>query len=219
MNTYANDTQGIEKTNFVEMYKIAEEVLENIKTGMALVETLDFDGVRAGVDFVGALNKFEDSMKYVGFNSFSNEVSEKSIINIASRMIFLMAVRMEKRKCVDANMKKLCNTLAFVEGIRAILKDLVELASSKDREYGASWCKRGGVGAWFTSCRKFDRLITQIENKDWNVWEISDDINTTEALEETLMDGVNYLLLIIEKRRVIQKNEWMQETLAHSQFN
>lgn len=74
----------------------------------------------------------------------------------------------------------------------------------KDAEYGASWCKRGGVGAFFTVWRKADRLEEQLRMRDFNLFDVSDDPNSTESLDETIRDFANYLYLVLEKRQAIR---------------
>lgn len=50
---------------------------------------------------------------------------------------------------------------AEVEDVKQLLE--------KDAQYGGSWCKRGGVGAFMMACRKMDRLDNQL-NKHGRSW-------------------------------------------------
>lgn len=218
MNNYASDTQGLPKTDFGEMLKVAH-IVGNQVNDIVMSSSTRFSGVQNGNSFVEQMNSLEEIVKAHDFNVFSLEISDEKFIDTAAKMMFLVQARSLIRKDSDADVAELSRIPSFMPTVRDKLSDLVALAKRKDGEYGASWCKRGGIGAWFTSCRKFDRLITQIGHKDMNIWDVSDDINSTEALEETLVDGVNYMLLIIEKRRAIQKHDWLTEATALSQLN
>lgn len=79
--------------------------------------------------------------------------------------------------------------------------DTLAMCRKKDAEYGASWCKRGGVGAFFTIWRKADRLEEQLRMRGFNMLDVTDDPNSTESLDETIRDFANYLYLVLEKRK------------------
>jgi hypothetical protein len=48
--------------------------------------------------------------------------------------------------------------LGYINRIMDIAHDDIRILKRKDAEYGGSWCKRGGVGAFMMLCRKWDRL-------------------------------------------------------------
>jgi hypothetical protein len=81
---------------------------------------------------------------------------------------------------------------------------LLNTLIKKDGEYGASWCLRGGVGAFFTVWRKADRLLNQLEKREFNMFDCQDDPTNTESLDETIADFANYLMLVLEKRQAIR---------------
>jgi hypothetical protein len=87
------------------------------------------------------------------------------------------------------------------EAIREAMNDLVDLGIRKDREYGASWCRRGGVGAFFTVWRKIDRLDEQAKRRGYDLFNVDEDEDSTESLDETLKDAVFYFALVLEKRK------------------
>lgn len=84
-------------------------------------------------------------------------------------------------------------------GHDAYIQRCVETAIEKDRSYGSSWCRRGGIGAWFTIVRKFDRLTGQIEQ--------GIKPSDGEEMTDTLIDAVNYCLLVMEKRYAIRNTK------------
>lgn len=91
--------------------------------------------------------------------------------------------------------------------MQKIQDDTLAMCRKKDGEYGASWCKRGGVGAFFTVWRKADRLEEQLRKVDFNMFDVSDDVNSTESLDETMRDFANYLYLVLEKRKAIRDRD------------
>jgi|GEM_PF-6506728 len=91
--------------------------------------------------------------------------------------------------------------------MQAIQDQTLEMCRKKDAEYGASWCRRGGVGAFFTVWRKADRLEEQLKKVEFNMFDVSDDPNSTESLDETMRDFANYLYLVIEKRKAIRERD------------
>ncbi len=89
--------------------------------------------------------------------------------------------------------------------IRTKASDLVDLLIKKNSEYGASWRRRGGVGAFFTIWRKADRLEAQLKSRGYNLFDVTDDPTSTESLDETLIDFWCYLGLVIESRQRIRE--------------
>ena len=81
----------------------------------------------------------------------------------------------------------------------------IELLRKKDSEYGASWCRRGGVGAFFTVWRKVDRLEEQLKRVQFNILDVNQDPASTESLDETMKDLMLYLALVLEKREAIRR--------------
>ncbi len=53
--------------------------------------------------------------------------------------------------------KELCEKL-----MKEVIEDDLKVIEIKDKEYGSSWKKRGGQGAFMMLARKFDRMETQI---------------------------------------------------------
>lgn len=86
------------------------------------------------------------------------------------------------------------------DSIREIFDQLVAVGIKKDSEYGASWCRRLGPGAFFTIWRKIDRLEAQCELRKYDVFNVDEDPDSTESLDETLRDAIFYFALLLEKR-------------------
>lgn len=95
------------------------------------------------------------------------------------------------------------------EGMRDLAVQNVNVCIDKDKDYGASWKKRGGPGAYMVMARKMDRIEEQARKRAWDIFQV-DDGKTTESLDDTIMDLINYLLLIQETRNQVKGIRSMQ---------
>jgi hypothetical protein len=66
----------------------------------------------------------------------------------------------------------------------------------KEREYGSSWKKRGGVGAFFVSIRKVDRIEEQVKKFGWDIFAAAKADSRPEGILDDIGDLRRYLLLI-----------------------
>ena len=66
----------------------------------------------------------------------------------------------------------------------------------KDAEYGGSWCKRGGIGAFMMMARKWDRVVTQVERCDGDILRALDD-KRDEGILDDFGDLRRYVILIV----------------------
>lgn len=48
--------------------------------------------------------------------------------------------------------------MSYIDHIEGIAANDAKVLRAKDREYGGSWLKRGGIGAFMMLARKWDRL-------------------------------------------------------------
>lgn len=79
-------------------------------------------------------------------------------------------------------------------------QDLVNL-ESKERTYGSSWKRRGGVGAFMMAARKWDRLEGMLQRLSWDVFgAIASQSGERQGTDGTVLAEVRdlrrYLLLI-----------------------
>lgn len=83
--------------------------------------------------------------------------------------------------------------------LRNVALAIVELVLEKDKEYGASWKRRGGVGAAMNMLRKFDRIEEQLRPNGYDVFAALAKTTgqTTEDIRDTLRDAVGYALLTL----------------------
>jgi hypothetical protein len=210
MNEYATDTEGIPKTDFVKMLSIAKSMVSAGVITPDIAEcALRRNGAEAGTFLFEECAALESIVKSADFNVFKEDGQVGTQIErMVGVLTYIYQARLQVRELGDSHPELFPKALEVSEDYAyGLVSVLVNVASQKDKEYGASWCKRGGIGAWFTTVRKFDRIATQLKQLNFNLWDVSYDVAETESLEETLKDGINYLLLVAEKRAAIQV-EW-----------
>jgi hypothetical protein len=210
-NDYASNTTGLPKTDFVYMKEMAHEIVDRRFNNRSIqMRVLTGPGTEVGGVMLMVCQQLEEMLASVNYNAFNDPYPKSELTRWLEDMIvslstvYLMRARVRGLDIGLEDVTILYEQVANAsEDMKALLSSLVDLAESKDREYGASWCKRGGIGAWFTTVRKFDRLVTQLKQKGNDIWNVSEPVSSTESLEETIKDGINYLMLILEKRKVI----------------
>lgn len=77
----------------------------------------------------------------------------------------------------------------------AAAPDDVAQLRAKDREYGGSWRRRGGPGAFFVTCRKWDRVAHQLTTHGGELAAALDADRRAEGILDDLGDLRRYLLL------------------------
>lgn len=102
----------------------------------------------------------------------------------------------------------------FQTTLQQIANNDVQTLVKKDAEYGSSWKRRGGIGAFMMLARKWDRLEQQVQapNLDQK-YDIFDAIEHNdpadgESVLETIRDLRRYLLLVeseIELRNQVDR--------------
>lgn len=66
-----------------------------------------------------------------------------------------------------------------------------------DESYGSSWKKRGGVGAYMMSCRKFDRIETALSTKyNYDIFRAIVEDKRPNGIIDDIRDLRRYLMLI-----------------------
>lgn len=83
--------------------------------------------------------------------------------------------------------------------VQAIANEDVQTLITKDAEYGSSWRKRGGVGAFMMLARKWDRIETQCKKHNWDIFEAgAEGLSKVDGALDDLADLRAYLLLVEE---------------------
>lgn len=83
---------------------------------------------------------------------------------------------------------------------------------AKDRDYGGSWCKRGGANAFFMLVRKWDRIETALKMKGNLANAIGFD-ERDEGILDDLGDLRRYLLLVQSWRMARDRANQEQTTM------
>jgi hypothetical protein len=83
--------------------------------------------------------------------------------------------------------------LAYLKGIA---EEDVKGLTEADARYGDSWLKRGGVGAYFVTIRKVDRLEVEAGNCGFDIFKTVEKYNGKDGTLDTIRDLRRYLMLI-----------------------
>ena len=86
--------------------------------------------------------------------------------------------------------------MSYIQLLDTIAKQDVAVLEAKDKEYGSSWCRRGGVGAFMMAARKWDRLENQVKSHLWDVFHAIATDQRAEGILDDIRDLRRYLLLI-----------------------
>ena len=90
--------------------------------------------------------------------------------------------------------------------LQLIASNDVEEVWKKDVEYGRSWKKRGGVGAFMMSVRKSDRIEEQVKRFNWDIFEALLKDLREEGLIDDIRDLRRYLMLIEAEYMMMLEN-------------
>lgn len=82
--------------------------------------------------------------------------------------------------------------------LEAIAKADVAALIEAEKDYGDSWRKRGGVGAFMMLARKFDRLENQTQKYSYDVFKAYAEDTRAEGILDDIQDLRRYLLLVEE---------------------
>lgn len=87
-------------------------------------------------------------------------------------------------------------TLTYTQFLSVVAQKDVDGLFAKDREYGASWKKRGGVGAFMMLARKWDRLELAVAAHGWDIFQLVEADRREEGAIDDVRDLRRYLLLV-----------------------
>jgi hypothetical protein len=92
----------------------------------------------------------------------------------------------------------------FEADLRCIALQDVATLLKKDKEYGSSWKRRGGVGAYMMLARKMDRIETQVKAHNYDIFAAI----TADSREEGLLDDIRdlrrYLMLVEQEMKKVE---------------
>ena len=78
-----------------------------------------------------------------------------------------------------------------------LASNLADLLDKKERHYGSSWKKRGGVGAFMMLARKWDRIENIAQRYGWDILDAGA-CNDADVMDD-ITDLMGYLLLVAEE--------------------
>lgn len=78
----------------------------------------------------------------------------------------------------------------------AITDEDVRVLVEKDKDYGSSWKKRGGSGAFFMLARKWDRLENQVQQHNFDIFAAINKDRREEGILDDIRDLRRYLELV-----------------------
>jgi phage major head subunit gpT-like protein len=82
--------------------------------------------------------------------------------------------------------------------IQELADNDVQMLREKNKKYGESWKRRGGVGAFMMLARKWDRIEVAASEKGWDIFKAFEE-KGGESLQDTIADLRAYLLLVEEE--------------------
>ena len=87
-----------------------------------------------------------------------------------------------------------------LEHLKRIANLIAEFVNDKDRQYGSSWRKRGGAGAFMVIARKWDRIEQACErsNAQYDLFECFAEDIRNESIHDDVTDLIGYLLVLLE---------------------
>jgi hypothetical protein len=104
--------------------------------------------------------------------------------------------------------------VGYLRHLSKIAVDDVKTLITKDQEYGSSWKKRGGVGAFMMLARKWDRLEKQVAPVyDILAAMLSD--RRQDGIADDVADLRRYLMLVEAEVRERKGARSSEETCAH----
>lgn len=71
-----------------------------------------------------------------------------------------------------------------------------DTVETKDKDYGSSWRRRGGPGAFMVMARKWDRIENLVKQDGWDIFKSIE--HNLGGIEDDIDDLIGYLLLIRE---------------------
>lgn len=102
--------------------------------------------------------------------------------------------------------------MTFEADLHRIATEDVAVLVSKDKEYGGSWKKRGGVGAYMMAARKYDRIEVQAKRHDYDIFAAIAADTRSEGLLDDIRDLRRYLMLIEREMTVVPEKARIDST-------
>jgi hypothetical protein len=82
------------------------------------------------------------------------------------------------------------------ETVKKLAADDAHVLEERDKSYGSSWKKRGGVGAFMMLARKWDRIENIVQGWNWDVFSAIGQDPSNDGIIDDIRDLRRYLLLV-----------------------
>jgi hypothetical protein len=92
----------------------------------------------------------------------------------------------------------------YIDELNGVLSNDGEMIREKDKAYGGSWKKRGGIGAYMMLARKWDRLEQSVLAFGYDIFKAIEEDQRDESTIDDIQDLRRYLALVeaeIQARR------------------
>ena len=97
--------------------------------------------------------------------------------------------------------------MSYLDKLEEVAANDVKVLRQKDKEYGGSWKKRGGVGAFMMLARKWDRIENQCGAAGYDVFaSIESTLKLRDGMLDDLGDLRRYLMLVEAEIRARHDN-------------
>lgn len=87
----------------------------------------------------------------------------------------------------------------WLSGLRPLADNMVEQLYDKEAQYGGSWQRRGGVGAYMMTCRKTDRIEEICKRNGYDIFAALRDNDSN--IKDDIVDLVTYYMLILAESK------------------
>lgn len=81
--------------------------------------------------------------------------------------------------------------------MRATAVHIVNVVEQKDKDYGSSWKRRGGAGAFMVMARKWDRIENLVQKDKWDIFDAL--MKDRGGIRDDVQDLIGYLHLILDE--------------------
>jgi len=99
----------------------------------------------------------------------------------------------DKKQC---DLRHGSESKTYTDFIQHVADEDVRVLKIKDKEYGGSWKRRGGPGAYMMAARKIDRLEEQLKKVNYDVFSAIKNDSRAEGILDDIRDLRRYLMLI-----------------------
>ena len=107
-------------------------------------------------------------------------------------------------------------SISHMDLLPKVLESDLKALIKAEKNYGSSWKKRGGVGAFMMLARKWDRLELQVKNCNWDIFIAHAIDNRDEGIIDDIRDLRRYLLLVeAQIESTLEKNQDKDPTLGY----